>query len=764
MSGSFSLRRWFDVRPGETRRFLLSFFGAFSVISFLIIARAMREAFYITDFAVTTLPRIDIAVAVLSLPTVALFGRAMGAAHPRRVYSAFLFFLAAIIAVLWWLTVTETAPQLATIAFYLATALGASLLTSAFWVVTSEHYSLRQAKRLFGLIGAGGTLGAWLAGISLWRLTATYAARDLIPLLIVLLAAAYLLERLMPRLPGTTLDAGESEGTSLREGLRLIFGRAHLRNIAAIVFLATMASTILGYQFKVAVADAYPTPDGMLAYFSAFYGWTGFISFLLQILVVPRLMTTVGVGVNLAVLPSVLLAGSAGLLVAPGIWVATLVRGADNSLRKSLHRSVYEYLFVPVPALIRRKTKAFIDSVVDTTAGGIGSGILFLWVAWGNPHYRYLSFFVMAFSAAFIYMGLRMGAQYRRTVRDQLAEGRDSLEQELVKSQFDARNLLTATMTRMDLEQELAKVGITLDARASTDPEGAEEAPTTTLERISSTDARVVERALEECDDWDESHVPALIRLLARSSLYIGVVQILRSIGEPAGRALFEVLNDEDADFVIRRRIPRILSEIDRSEADQALLEALAAGRFEVRYRAAIALVRRRKAGLPVADGDWKSIVWQAVEREVGRDRPIWELQKILDGAEAGIDDLVEQRTQVRGELSLEHTFRQLSLVLDPEAVRMAFHGIILDDENLKGLSLEYLEQVLPASVRNKLWPFIGDISEYQRRRSLRTVDEVVSDLSKTGATLFAGAEEKAALHDALSTLDRKKKKKPDAE
>ena len=88
------------------------------------------------------------------------------------------------------------------------------------------------------------------------------------------------------------------------------------------------------------------------------------------------------------------------------------------------------------------------------------------------------------------------------------------------------------------------------------------------------------------------------------------------------------VLLDENADFVIRRRIPRILSEIDTADADQALVDALSAGRFEVRYRAAVALARRRKGELTTATGDWHRAVWEAIEREVGRDRPIWELQK----------------------------------------------------------------------------------------------------------------------------------------
>jgi hypothetical protein len=74
----------------------------------------------------------------------------------------------------------------------------------------------------------------------------------------------------------------------------------------------------------------------------------------------------------------------------------------------------------------------------------------------------------------------------------------------------------------------------------------------------------------------------------------------------------------------------------------------------------------------------------------------------------------------------------------------------MLDDENLKSFSLEYLEQALPADVRKRLWPFIGDVSEYQREKSLRPLDDVVSDLMKTGATLFGDATHREALKDLL--------------
>ena len=116
----------------------------------------------------------------------------------------------------------------------------------------------------------------------------------------------------------------------------------------------------------------------------------------------------------------------------------------------------------------------------------------------------------------------------------------------------------------------------------------------------------------------------------------------------------------------------------------------------------------------------------------------------MLDATET--DDLVVRRVGVRGELSLEHTFRLLTLILDSELVRAAFHGVLLNERKLKSFALEYLEHILPTDIRDKLWPFIGDISEYQKERSKRPLEEVASDLLTTGTTLFQGHTAKIEL------------------
>jgi hypothetical protein len=364
---------------------------------------------------------------------------------------------------------------------------------------------------------------------------------------------------------------------------------------------------------------------------------------------------------------------------------------------------------------------------------------------------------VIVLSLLFLITSRRMGREYFNTIRTRLKE--ESNAGNLDDSALTpARDLLSGTFTRLNIRTILFESGIDeldLAETSSSAPDGnegpeASQSPVDILESLRSPDDREVQRTLASYRDWKPEHMPALTRLLARDALYNRVVAKLQNLGEAVVPSIVETLKDEDADFVIRRRIPTVLAASDTTEADDALLEALTANRFEIRYRAALALIRRRKLGKPESPREWRSRVWHAIRIEVKRDRPLWELQKLLDEQDTSDDDLVVRRVGIRGELSLEHTFRMLSLVLEPQPVRAAFQGIILDDDNLKGFALEYLEHVLPASIKRRLWLFIGDLSEYRKQKELRSIDQVVSDLMSTRATMFAGDQTRDALKRML--------------
>ena len=149
------LAEWLNIRPNEVRCVSVSLAGAFIVMAFNVLARSLREALYLSSFDVKTLPYITAGVAILSLPAVGAFTTMMGRYSSRRVVQGLVLLMVAGLLVL---LPFATSHGFATIGFYIWTAMGTLLLGSGFWVVTSEYFAVRGAKRLYGLIGAGGTL------------------------------------------------------------------------------------------------------------------------------------------------------------------------------------------------------------------------------------------------------------------------------------------------------------------------------------------------------------------------------------------------------------------------------------------------------------------------------------------------------------------------------------------------------------------------------------------------------------------------------
>jgi ATP/ADP translocase len=744
-----------DIRPGESRGVVLSALAAFFMLAYMILAKSLREGIYLTTFDVKTLPYIIASVVALSIPTVTIFTRLLGRYNSRKLLMCLLIGQSVGLLILWifWNTLTDQRSVIVVV-FYIYTALGTLITTSGFWIATGEQFGIRDAKRLYGLIGAGGTAGAMVMGGSLNGLIGVLSLSNLVPGMPVLLLLMLVVVWALPaQRHGIALSsvAGEEKNskTPVTTTMRIICKNRHLCLISMIILTTVVIATLVDFQFKEIASASFDDNEGLTGFLGAFYGWMGGLALLVQLLISARIIGAVGIARSLSVMPSLILFGAVGFLLWPGMGSILFMRGSDESLRKSLHRQLVELLFVPIPVALRRQTKAFIDSIVDSGGQGLGALIIFLTITLAGFPSQVLTVLVILFAILFLILNRLMGRAYLHTTVSRLTEGEANVEQLVAEADLHERNLLTASFTHVDLSSLVGDLPYTFDDE--TEPTETLKEPDPITEIRSADTQRALVALVTLCGQGavrklSDEEVTAMIRTLARDSLYHQSVDLLSALDSKISASLAQVLLDHDSDFVIRRRIPAVLAKIVSPEAADALLDALGANRFEVRFRAAIALVHRRKRKLAQSPRDWKNIVWSAIRAEVSRDRPIWELQRLLDSVDVLKDEFVSDRVGIRGELSLEHTFRMLTLVCDPSPIRASYHGIILSDENLNSFALEYLEQVLPVDIRQRLWLFIGDVSDHQRERQLRPIGNVVGDLMETRATLFAGEEERNAL------------------
>src|SRR6185295_7409486 len=87
-----------------------------------------------------------------------------------------------------------------------------------------------------------------------------------------------------------------------------------------------------------------------------------------------------------------------------------------------------------------------------------------------------------------------------------------------------------------------------------------------------------------------------------------------------------------------------------------------------------------------------------------------------------------------RASRSLGHVFALLALVLPREPLLIAYRGLHTEEPALRGTALEYLETVLPDSVRKSLWPLLEPTPA--QRPKARPREEVIAELMRSRASI----------------------------
>ncbi|PYU25725.1 MAG: hypothetical protein DMG32_11480 [Acidobacteria bacterium] len=167
---------------------------------------------------------------------------------------------------------------------------------------------------------------------------------------------------------------------NLRQVWAYIRASRYLVLITALILVGCCTTAIIGYQFKLIAYKSFSGDKvALAAFFGRFNGYIGLASFIVQMLLTGRLLRWFGIRVTLFVMPVVFLGGSMGLLLAPALLTASILKGSQGLLRYSLDKSTTELLYLPVvPPRVKSQVKSFIDGFIWRMADGLAGVTLFV--------------------------------------------------------------------------------------------------------------------------------------------------------------------------------------------------------------------------------------------------------------------------------------------------------------------------------------------------------------------------------------------------
>lgn len=663
--------------------------GAALMVAHQVAGKAVRDSLFLSNYPASELPKMVIAAAPVTIVLVLLFARAMRCYGPQRLVPGG-FLLSSVLHGIEHRMMPGNPALWSVLVYFHIVALGAILL-SGFWSMMSEAFDPQSAKNAFGRIAGAGTLGGITGGVLAERVAAMFSADSVLVLLAGLHLLCCFVVASVGSAPLLTRGSDPEEAVSPVE----LFRRAPYLGAAAILVLAgTSSAAILDYLFKAGAGVAIGRGAPLLRFFAVFYTATQVLTFIGQTFLAQRSLQRFGIGRTISTLPMGVGSGALLTLLAPVFPVFTLFRLLESSLRGSFFRAGYEVLYIPIRAADKRAAKTLIDVACDRAGDAVGSGIVQL-MLWFGPAFipSGLLGAMLGFSVAAAWAARRVGAAYSGLVKERLIDRALELDLDEVE-EFDTRNVIAvAPVVKHAPAPFLAPVQL---RRSDSVVEA--------LAELRSGDSRRVIAAVQRINRLSPVLAAQLVSLLAWDEVSETARRTLqKSPSSIAGLLIDHLTNPEEVEFAIRRRIPRILAHCNAQLAVHGLLTGMTDPRFEVRFQCSRALdaVVQRTPDLEVP----ADLVYAAVQREFQVARPIRDSRRLLDardGAdpEAFLDEILRERA----DQTLEHIFSLFASVLPREAVKIAFRSLHKDDATLRALAMEYLDSVLPGTVRDGLW------------------------------------------------------------
>jgi ATP:ADP antiporter, AAA family len=718
-------------RSETDRTVLAAIVSAGAMIAFQVGGKATRDAVFLSNFPVTTLPMILLGSAVVSLLAVLAASRLITRKGPSAIIPI-AFAVSSILLFAEWMTF-PVAPRATVVAIYLHMAGFGAILVSGFWSIISELFDPRTAKAEVGRIAAGGTLGGLLGGVIAERTGTLFSVTAMLPVLASFhLTCAVLNRRLqVPHITIPVHPNSEASDPAGKWGFHLLKGAPYLKHLAVLVMLSTIAETLLDYVFKAQALGTFSQGQQLIRFFAFYYTGISLITFLIQAAFSRHFLQQFGLTPTISTLPLMVTGGGLGALLWPGLLSMGFVRGAQAVLRSSLFRSGYELLYAPVAPREKRAAKTIVDVGFDKMGDAVGAGLIRVVLAIGLAGLTsnwLLTFLAVILGVLSFLLTMRLSKEYVSTLESSLLNQAANLDLIDIEERTTRLTMLR-TLGTVNLRALRGFDQVAVKPALETDT-GRTEADST-VKRIldlQSENANVVRAALSSQESLDSILVAPVIRLLARDEVSEDAVKALRTtVAATVGQLTDALLNAEE-DFAVRRRIPRVLAYCPSIRAVEGLMRGLADVRFEVRFSCGRGLSRICSVD-PTLRPQPENIYTAALE-EIAVAERLSERPRVLDRYDDHGDSASSDALWDSTDIRLEHIFRLLSLCLPREPLHVAFQALHTDDTYLRGTALEYLESILPPGIRENFLRFLEGFSRPVAKG--RPADHIAAELMQS--------------------------------
>mgnify|MGYP006284949123 CR=1 FL=1 len=408
--------------------FLGIFYGAFDVGA---------HALFLTVYPADMIPRAYLVSGVVGIVLTTIYARLQNKIPFSRLAVINLLFISVAAAVLRLLFQYTDSNWLI---FLILTMMGPLNIIAllGFWGAASRIFTLRQGKRLFGLIDTGQIFGAILSTFAIPVLIAFgFEQKNLLFLSSVSVAIALIIQFIISLKFDLNREVVSSrKSNQSKKGLPELLKNKYILHMAIFVIMSVLAAFFIQYSFLSVTKDNYPNPTDMTEFLGAFTGTLLLFTFLFKTFVYSKLMKTYGLQLSILISPFLLGIFTLIAVLVGSIWgytsaaesfiffflIISLSRLFSKALKDGVEVPSFKVLYQSLKPEIRFDVQAYIDGTINeiaALAAGAMLAVLGLFQVFTLLHFSYSLVIILVI---WFFVARKLYIEYKKALQKSLAD------------------------------------------------------------------------------------------------------------------------------------------------------------------------------------------------------------------------------------------------------------------------------------------------------------------------------------------------------
>lgn len=245
--------------------------------------------------------------------------------------------------------------------------------TSVFWALMADMFDGNKGKKLFGFVGAGGTLGQMFGSFLTANLASSLGPTNLLFVTVLFLElAVQAMLRLTKGYEEPERIKGEKKPSALT-GVSDILKSPFLIGICFYIFFYTFTSSFLWFQ-KQDIVDRVLSDRGLrVAFFAKVNLAVSVGTAVIQLFLTGRVLGFIGLAAGLSLVPVISVVGFVCLANFPALWPLAIFEVVRKTANYAISRPSREILYTAVSRREKYLSKSFIDTFVYRGGDAIAS-------------------------------------------------------------------------------------------------------------------------------------------------------------------------------------------------------------------------------------------------------------------------------------------------------------------------------------------------------------------------------------------------------